>query len=107
MIQNIVMLRKLHGIRNVYILDHCLCDIVSGHIKRTKLATSDSKNVFDDYDISNIEASMHKKYLTDAYKIIKQELPELTVYLYLYQEDGVILNIDPDIDNQSILVDRF
>ena len=31
----------------------------------------------------------------------------MNVYLYLYQEDGVIERIDPDLNNNAILIDKF
>lgn len=77
MIQNVDLFRRLHGVNNVYLLDHMLCGAVCSHIRKIRLANTDD-------EIANIEATIHSKYLIDAHSAIKQEFPDMNIFLYLY-----------------------
>lgn len=53
-----------------------------------------------------MEESMHVEWLRYARTAIGQELPELTVRLFIYKEDGLIQEVQGEAPG-IVLIDKF
>ena len=81
------------------IIDHMMCGAVHSHLLNTHRCK-------DHLDIENTEQSVHEEYLRFAARVVNQELAGLTVKLFLYREDGIIQEVDPE-PSGIVLLDKF
>lgn len=98
MLQNVQLFIKLHGVRNIYILDHMLCGAMQDHICRQRLAKNQC-------ELDECERPKHIEYLRLAKQTLMRELDNIEVKTFLYCENGVIEEICES--EALVLVNKF
>lgn len=87
LIDEILVLKQLHGFKKIIIVDHEACGGYKMFYQELANATAD------------IEENCHSEVMSEAEKLLKSHFPDVQVYCFFLKLDGVVLQLNMDMDN--------